>query len=39
MPTWLDHDYVDGGVVDILGVDAYSRVDVCTPIFKGEASN
>jgi hypothetical protein len=32
-PTWLNHDYGDGGVVDILAVD------VCTPIFMGEASN
>jgi hypothetical protein len=39
MPTWLNHDYGDGGVVDILTVDAYSRVDVCIPIFMGEASN
>jgi hypothetical protein len=38
-PTWLNHDYGDGGVVDILTVDAYSRVDVCTPIFMGDASN
>jgi hypothetical protein len=38
-PTWLNYDYGDGGVVDILAVDAYSRVDVCTPIFMGEASN
>jgi hypothetical protein len=29
----------DGGVVDILAVDTYSGVDVCTPIFMGEASN
>jgi hypothetical protein len=35
--TWPNHDYGDGGVVDILAVDAYS--DVCTPIFMGEASN
>jgi hypothetical protein len=27
------------GVVDILAVDTYSRMDVCTPIFIGEASN
>jgi hypothetical protein len=27
-----------GGVVDILTVDAYSGVEVCTPIFLGEAS-
>jgi hypothetical protein len=26
-----------GGVVDILKVDAYSGVEVCTPIFLGEA--
>jgi hypothetical protein len=38
MPTWLNHDYGDG-VVDILAVDAYSGVDVCTPIFMGEARN
>jgi hypothetical protein len=39
MPTWLNYDYGYGGVVDILAVDAYFRVDVCTPIFIGEASN
>jgi hypothetical protein len=39
MPTWLNHDYGDGGVVDILTVDTYSRVEVCMPIFLGEASN
>jgi hypothetical protein len=33
MPTWLNHDYGDGGVVDILAVDAYSGVELCTPIF------
>jgi hypothetical protein len=37
--TWIDHDYGDGGVVDILAVDAYSEVEVYTPIFLGEASN
>jgi hypothetical protein len=38
-PTWLNHDYVDGGgVVDILAMDAYSGVGVCTPILLGEAS-
>jgi hypothetical protein len=37
-PTWLKHDYGDVGVVDILAVDAYSRVEVCMPIFLGEAS-
>jgi hypothetical protein len=26
------------GVVDISAVDAYSEVEVCTPIFLGEAS-
>jgi hypothetical protein len=39
MSTWLNHDYKDGRVVDILAVDAYSRVDVCTLMFMGEASN
>jgi hypothetical protein len=39
MPTWLNHGYGDGGVVDILVVDAYSGVELCTPIFLGEASN
>jgi hypothetical protein len=39
MPTWLNIDYGDVGVVDILAVDTYSGVDVCTPIFMGEASN
>jgi hypothetical protein len=39
MPTWLNHDYGDGGVVDILAVDVYSGVEVCTPIFLGETSN
>jgi hypothetical protein len=39
MPTWLNHDYGDGGVVYILVVDAYSGVEVCTPMFLGEASN
>jgi hypothetical protein len=34
-PTWLNHDYGDGGVVDILAVDAYSGVELCTPIFFG----
>jgi hypothetical protein len=38
-PTRLNHDYGDGGVVDILVVDTYSRVEVYTPIFLGEASN
>jgi hypothetical protein len=38
-PTWLNHDYRDEGVVDILVVDAYSIVEVCMSIFLGEASN
>jgi hypothetical protein len=38
MLTWLNHDYGDGGVLDTLAVDAYSRVEVCMPIFLGEAS-
>jgi hypothetical protein len=38
-PTWLNHDYSDGGVVDIMAVDTYSRVEVCTFIFLGEATN
>jgi hypothetical protein len=33
-----NHDYGDGGVVDISTLDAYFRVKVCTPIFLGEAS-
>jgi hypothetical protein len=37
--TWLNHDYGDGGVVDILAMDAYYEVDICTLIFMGEASN
>jgi hypothetical protein len=37
-PTWLNHDYGDGGAVDILVVDTYSGVEVCTLIFLGEAS-
>jgi hypothetical protein len=39
MPTWLNYDYGDGRVVDILAVDTYSRVVICTPIFLGEARN
>jgi hypothetical protein len=38
-PTWVNHDYGDGGVVNIFAVDAYSEVVVCIPIFLGEASN
>jgi hypothetical protein len=37
-PTWLNHDYGDGGVVNILTVNVYSGVEVCTPIFLGEGS-
>jgi hypothetical protein len=37
--TWLNYDHGYGGVVDILVVDTYSRVDLCTPMFMGEASN
>jgi hypothetical protein len=37
-PTWLNHDYGDGRVVDILAMDAYSGVVLCMPIFLGEAS-
>jgi hypothetical protein len=36
---WLNHDYGDGRVVDILAMDTYSGVYVCMPIFMGEASN
>jgi hypothetical protein len=39
MSTWLNHDYGDGGLMDILAVDAYSGVEVCMPIFLGGASN
>jgi hypothetical protein len=39
MLTWLNHDYGDGGIVDILVVDTYSRVKVCKSIFLSEASN
>jgi hypothetical protein len=35
---WLIHDYEDEGVVNISAVDAYFRVELCTPIFLGEAS-
>jgi hypothetical protein len=38
-PTWLNHDYGDGGDVDILAMGAYSGVEVCMPMFQGEASN
>jgi hypothetical protein len=35
---WLHHEYENGGVADILMVDTYSGMDLCTPIFLGEAS-
>jgi hypothetical protein len=35
---WLIHDYEDEGVVDTSAVVAYSGVELCTPIFLGEAS-
>jgi hypothetical protein len=35
---WLSHDYDNGGVVDISAVDAYSGMELCTPILLGEAS-
>jgi hypothetical protein len=35
--VWLIHDYEDMGVVDISVVDAYSEMELCTPIFLGEA--
>jgi hypothetical protein len=35
---WISHDYENGGVVDILTVDAYSRMELCTPILLSEAS-
>jgi hypothetical protein len=35
---WIIHDYEDGGVVSISVVDAYSGVELCIPIFLGEAS-
>jgi hypothetical protein len=35
---WLQHEYENGGVADILMVDTFSGMDLCTPIFLGEAS-
>jgi hypothetical protein len=35
---WLSHDYGNGGDVDILAVDAYSGIELCTLILLGEAS-
>jgi hypothetical protein len=37
-PTWLNHDYGDGGVVHILVVDQYFGVEAYTTILLGEAS-
>jgi hypothetical protein len=37
-PTRINHDYGDEGAVDILAVNAYSEVELCTLIFLGEAS-
>jgi hypothetical protein len=34
----LNHDYGDEEVMDISAMDPYSRVEVCMPIFLGEAS-
>jgi hypothetical protein len=35
---WLSHDYRNGGVVDILVVDAYAGMELCMSILLGEAS-
>jgi hypothetical protein len=35
---WLIHDYEDEEGVNISAVDAYSEVELCTPIFLGDAS-
>jgi hypothetical protein len=35
---WQSHDYGNEGAVDISAVDAYSRMELCTPILLGEAS-
>jgi hypothetical protein len=35
---WISHDYRNGGVVDILAVDAYSGKELCMPILLGEPS-
>jgi hypothetical protein len=34
----LNHDHRDMGVVDISAAGAYPGVEVCMPIFLGEAS-
>jgi hypothetical protein len=38
-PIWLNHDYGDRRVVDILAMEAYSGVEVCTPIFLVRLEN
>jgi hypothetical protein len=35
---WLSHDYGNVGVVDISAVEAYSGMELCTPILLGNAS-
>jgi hypothetical protein len=35
---WLSYDYGNGGVLDISMVDAYSGMELYTPILLGEAS-
>jgi hypothetical protein len=37
-PTWLNHDYVDGGNCGYIGGGRNSGVELCTTIFLGEAS-
>jgi hypothetical protein len=34
---WLNHDYGNGGVLDISAVDANSGMELCTPIVLDEA--
>jgi hypothetical protein len=35
---WLSQGYGNWGVVDISAVDAYSKMELCTPILLGVAS-
>jgi hypothetical protein len=35
---WLSHDYENMRVMDTSAVDAYSGMELCTPILLGEAS-
>jgi hypothetical protein len=35
--VWLSHDYWNGGVVNISGVDTYFRMELCTVILLCEA--